>query len=603
MAAQAGNGLPPVMMGHATAEAVVRAGLTLVPYSFTGASEAVAVGNTGVCGIPVELVGPAERQKALEAVRERYPGLIMVDYTLPSAVNENARFYAENQQPFVMGTTGGDREKLIEDVRAAGVYAVIAPNMGKQIVAFQTMMELMAEKFPGCLSGYQLRVVESHQRKKADTSGTAKAVVQSFNKMGLPYQEGDIEKVRDEQGQLHRMGVPQQYVDGHAFHTYTVTSPDGTVTLEFKHNVCGREVYAEGTVDAAIFLARKIEEGSEQRLFNMIDVLSAVTLAGVVLALVLLIAEVKNTMTTRIVQELKVDTSRNERLHITFNISFPALPCEALAMDIQDVSGRFQTDTSITHAKNGEVHKFQLSAEGRRLHIKEYTPPNFRSSNPFSIMLDQTDMDNMRAAMKRHEGCLIYGWVEVPRVAGNLHFTVRPEALYLSMNMEDIIDALTGRHRQLHGEVHADSSLLNASHVINSFNFGPPFPSQRNPLEGMRRIDRKATGIDKYFVKVVATDYHSLFGWKLRTHQYSMTEYYHRLQEFESSPPAVFFLYDMSPILVVIKETRPGLLRLLVRLCAVVGGVFAVTRLLDKLIHALVTSLLGQQGRKPKRMV
>ena len=77
-------------MGHATAEAVVRAGLTLVPYSFTGASEAVAVGNTGVCGIPVELVGPAERQKALEAVRERYPGLIMVDYTLPSAVNGEA---------------------------------------------------------------------------------------------------------------------------------------------------------------------------------------------------------------------------------------------------------------------------------------------------------------------------------------------------------------------------------------------------------------------------------------------------------------------------------------------------------------------------------
>lgn len=37
-------------MGHATAEAVVRAGLTLVPYSLTGESEAVAVGNVGVSG-------------------------------------------------------------------------------------------------------------------------------------------------------------------------------------------------------------------------------------------------------------------------------------------------------------------------------------------------------------------------------------------------------------------------------------------------------------------------------------------------------------------------------------------------------------------------
>jgi 4-hydroxy-tetrahydrodipicolinate reductase len=47
------------------------------------------------------------------------------------------------------------------------------------------------------------------------------------------------------------------------------------VTLEFKHNVCGREVYAEGTVDAAIFLSRKVAEGSQQRLFSMIDVLAA----------------------------------------------------------------------------------------------------------------------------------------------------------------------------------------------------------------------------------------------------------------------------------------------------------------------------------------
>jgi hypothetical protein len=47
----------------------VRAGLTLVPYSLTGQSEAVAVGNVGIDGIPVELVGPAERQAALDKIR------------------------------------------------------------------------------------------------------------------------------------------------------------------------------------------------------------------------------------------------------------------------------------------------------------------------------------------------------------------------------------------------------------------------------------------------------------------------------------------------------------------------------------------------------
>jgi len=32
-----------------------------------------------------------------------------------------------------MGTTGGDRNKLVKDVEASGVYAVIAPQMGKQV--------------------------------------------------------------------------------------------------------------------------------------------------------------------------------------------------------------------------------------------------------------------------------------------------------------------------------------------------------------------------------------------------------------------------------------------------------------------------------------
>ena len=35
-------------------------------------------------------------------------------------------------------------------------------------------MESMATTFPGAFSGYSLRVVESHQSSKKDTSGTAK---------------------------------------------------------------------------------------------------------------------------------------------------------------------------------------------------------------------------------------------------------------------------------------------------------------------------------------------------------------------------------------------------------------------------------------------
>lgn len=43
--------------------------------------------------------------------------------------------------------------------------------------------------------------------------------------------------------------------------------------------------------------------------------------------------------------------------------------------------------------------------------------------------------------------------------------------------------------------------------------------------------------------------------------------------------------------MVELRDTRPGLLRLLVRVCAVVGGAFAVTGLWDKIVHGLVTDL------------
>ena len=42
-------------------------------------------------------------------------------------------------------------------------YAVIAPNMAKQIVALQLGLKEMADRFPQSFSGYALTVTESHQ--------------------------------------------------------------------------------------------------------------------------------------------------------------------------------------------------------------------------------------------------------------------------------------------------------------------------------------------------------------------------------------------------------------------------------------------------------
>ena len=263
------NGIPG-NMGRIVAETCVARGLELVPYSLTG--EIIVENEAEVAGKTIQLLKPSNREARIGEVLAKYPNMICIDYTHPTAVNDNAAFYVKHKIPFVMGTTGGDREALTKLVAEANHPSVIAPNMAKQIVAFQTMIEFLAKEFPTAFEGYKLSVVESHQKTKADTSGTARAVVGTFQKMGFDYTPDDIEKVRNEKEQMERMHVPEEYLGGHAFHTYSLDSADGTVHFEFQHNVCGRKIYAEGTVDAVNFLADQIAAGTAKP-FNMMDVL------------------------------------------------------------------------------------------------------------------------------------------------------------------------------------------------------------------------------------------------------------------------------------------------------------------------------------------
>ncbi|XP_021887903.1 4-hydroxy-tetrahydrodipicolinate reductase 2, chloroplastic-like [Carica papaya] len=258
-------------MGKAVIKAAESAGLHIVPMSFGSAEEA---GQTvEICGKEILVHGPADRVSILSSVFNEYPDLIVVDYTVPNAVNDNAELYCKVGVPFVMGTTGGDRDLLYKTVEDSKIYAVISPQMGKQVVAFLAAMEIMAKQFPGAFSGYSLKVMESHQAGKLDISGTAKAVISCFQKLGVSFDMNHVQLIRDAKQQIEMVGVPEEHLAGHAFHLYHLTSPDETVSFEFQHNVCGRSIYAEGTVDAILFLAKKVRLKADKRIYNMIDVL------------------------------------------------------------------------------------------------------------------------------------------------------------------------------------------------------------------------------------------------------------------------------------------------------------------------------------------
>jgi 4-hydroxy-tetrahydrodipicolinate reductase len=71
-------------MGGAVAEAALGAGLQLVPVCLTGPGLGR---NFSIQGIDMKAVDSRDRERVMDEVLQQYPNVIVVDYTLPAAVN------------------------------------------------------------------------------------------------------------------------------------------------------------------------------------------------------------------------------------------------------------------------------------------------------------------------------------------------------------------------------------------------------------------------------------------------------------------------------------------------------------------------------------
>ena len=90
----------------------------------SSATSATATATT-VRLLPVATLSPKEIDDEINVYRDSLPShsiLVAVDYTHPSAVNQNCELYARLTLPFVMGTTGGDRDKLLRDATEGGAF-------------------------------------------------------------------------------------------------------------------------------------------------------------------------------------------------------------------------------------------------------------------------------------------------------------------------------------------------------------------------------------------------------------------------------------------------------------------------------------------------
>jgi len=321
-----------------------------------------------------------------------------------------------------------------------------------------------------------------------------------------------------------------------------------------------------------------------------------VSVIGLIIMATLFLHELQYYLTTKTVHEMSVDVKRGENLPIHINMTFPSIPCEILSVDAIDMSGKHEVDLDTN------IWKLRLSKDGyiigseyvSDLVEKEHTSDDHGEHGPSKtdVIVHHEDtkhfhgfgkdpvkmIKDVKRAIDDGEGCRVFGVLDVQRVAGNFHISVHGLNIIVAQ------------------QIFEGANHVNVSHIIHDLSFGPKYPGIHNPLDGTVRILSDASGTFKYYIKIVPTEYRYLSKEVLPTNQFSVTEYFVSMKDSDRTWPAVYFLYDLSPITVTIREERRSFIHFITRLCAVLGGTFALTGMLDRWMYRLIEAVTSKSS-------
>lgn len=372
---------------------------------------------------------------------------------------------------------------------------------------------------------------------------------------------------------------------------------------------------------------------------------ATVTIIGVILLILLVISEMREYMTPKKEENLFVNYSTSgEKMSINFRVVFLSLPCEAINFDVADRMGEEQVAVEnefITKMPwSGDIEKVTdetlkvLSGfgSGNRVNIGDWNFQNKmwaglkdgvlrgarqRRKAPVGSSIPQTNDEGCLScyeaqegnkccnncydlrkafvekglkaeAANKHpqckgaetEGCLVGGKLDVNKVQGNVHIAVGESHV-------------EGGHHHHHWPERVRALGFNTSHYISHFSFGKEYPGMINPLDGFQ-FTETGVGQMSYFVQVVPTTYISPSGEKIETNQFSVT-YHHSMVDLNSDHielPGVFFKYDISPLRIQIQEENKPFSRFVIRILAVVGGIWAVIGMVYASTNTVVSKVV-----------
>ncbi len=206
----------------------------------------------------------------LDAMLEKNPGSVIIDFTAPEASLNHARTAARHGAALVIGTTGLTAEHM-RDLEDLGQKNRLfwAPNMS---VGVNVLLRILPDLVRMLGENYDLEVTEIHHSRKKDApSGTALALARCLAK-ARDWKLEDVANYHREgiTGERQHKEIGVQALRGGdipGIHTVYCLGPGERI--EVSHHAHTRENFAQGALRAAAWLYAQ----KPGKLYSMQDVL------------------------------------------------------------------------------------------------------------------------------------------------------------------------------------------------------------------------------------------------------------------------------------------------------------------------------------------
>ena len=191
---------------------------------------------------------------------------VIIDFSVPVATFNILEYAKEKRVPVVIATTGFTEEEEKKISEYADVIPIFkSANMSFSINVFQHLLKEFAPKFQNC----DIEIVETHHNRKVDSpSGTATMLANTINKaLGEDYYIEYNRHEKNEKRNKKEIGI-SSIRGGNIVGEHSVIFFGESESFEIKHTSYSRNVFAEGAIKAAKFIA-----GKQKGLYNMDDLI------------------------------------------------------------------------------------------------------------------------------------------------------------------------------------------------------------------------------------------------------------------------------------------------------------------------------------------